>query len=836
MKFLKLFFLLFIFSLNSVFSQDSTEIYFQPETPGDYTSFKFSFVNKNQTSVKRVRLEMLTNGVSFTDAALSGQAQARGWYMLDSLYWIECIGDGTFYHNDTVGDFQFDLDGPDGMVKLRWTTYDSLDTPLKTDTSQLILLENDTCIGISRTASARENIKIPISPMITVEDFTMEIWFYLYSPITDNNTGYNSILLCIDPNGIPGSGAETYLGFGHSALAKNKLVYSYNGTTAASVSYSPPGGWAAGWHHAAVVRTKAGGIVELYTDGIRRDMITGINAGGSSSLSDMELGRWAGYDDYYFEGVLDDIRIWNEAKSAFDIVYNMKECFEKYDPVPSELVAFYPIVASEIFSAPSPMCVLHDFSQSSGLNSDVTCDIDWTAENAPLLCCGGDEECLCSTNGTANYNLSNSPVSITGWTPDLEDDCCWRAEISVDCDIKFINRMWFEIPSGPVLTGAQGPSAWTGPIADMPPGGISYDFPDGYLPAGTYEFDFCFEYPVDPSNFDVAVHLLDYFNGNTYNQPCDPLTFDIVCLAECLCDSVYISSIVEYNSGDPDHKCCYDLTVHSGCDKLNIDKLIFDYDQAISIGFANISGPQNWTKTINVFTNDDGYLAQGDHVFRLCMAADEPQSDAVIRLYYGNDQGWHECPPDTFEIVCDDTDSCDCEDIHISGTKFESGDPDHYCCYDATITTDCDVSGISEIDFIHDPAIALGFSNIDGPQNWSKTQSTFTNQDGYLMQGDHDFRICVHADTPADEVTVYVIYKDADGVKLCNDSIKFECDSAIGVIDDCCDKIKFNLEHKDARFLLSSSTTDTKVHCSVIFNPSGGEWIRFSENNYIFRT
>ncbi len=76
------------------------------------------------------------------------------------------------------------------------------------------------------------------------------------------------------------------------------------------------------WHHVAVVLNGSTG--RLYIDGVEEDAKSMTFTGSSlGSIANFWLGRSA-FGDPYFKGRIDDVRIWNTARSASQVATNMK--------------------------------------------------------------------------------------------------------------------------------------------------------------------------------------------------------------------------------------------------------------------------------------------------------------------------------------------------------------------------------------------------------------------------------------------------------------------------------------------------------------------------------
>ncbi len=643
MKFLITSCLIFLFGAFQLISQDSTEIYFRSESPDDHTRFEFSFENKSQVSVLGVKLRILTDGYSFTDASISGEAQTRGWEMApvayDSIYVSGEPGvDVPFSPGQTAGVFHFELAGDDGIVDIQWSTLDTLGGVLKTGVSKVpVTANNASCWSISRTASAEEFIRID-GNFFTGSGFTWETWFYINQHLTDNSDGYNMMIASADFDAGSDGNCDVYLGFGHANLPKNHLVFNV-GTDIANMDMS---GVSAGWHHAAGVWTPSG-IISVYLDGL------GVSNSASSnlpiSLNSIDIGRW--YDnDYYFEGMLDEIRFWKTAKTSYEIVDDMYEC----DISDQYLYAYYPITINDIATPTNPAewgCYLIDHT-TNNLNSEISCGTDWDPENAPLECCDSlhSTPCLCQDEqGNLNYEI----INVTNLND--PDDCCWRIELDIKCDMLFINRLWFDFPAVSPLSPISAPSGWNVVPSALGSGnGYIFDFPGSFLPQGVHVFDMCFSSPTNPAQFPVEIHLLDYYDDNNYSEECDPLTAIIQCDSICTCDQIYISDIK--NDSLPDDRCCHEVTVRADCDKQEIVYLEFEYENNLisswstSSGWTSLSGTNNSDK----YEADAGNILTGDHNFMFCFPIDIHKT--TIILHYHGASDYDVCPPDTFDLAC----------------------------------------------------------------------------------------------------------------------------------------------------------------------------------------
>ena len=93
----------------------------------------------------------------------------------------------------------------------------------------------------------------------------------------------------------------------------------YNVTTPAS-------SWSAGvWHH--VVFTYPGGAAKVYIDGVSQSLTTQGSAPAAmqASTASVKIGKFGGTLDRYFNGIIDDVRIYNRALSPAEakLLYNL---------------------------------------------------------------------------------------------------------------------------------------------------------------------------------------------------------------------------------------------------------------------------------------------------------------------------------------------------------------------------------------------------------------------------------------------------------------------------------------------------------------------------------
>ncbi len=169
-------------------------------------------------------------------------------------------------------------------------------------------------------------------------DFTAEAWFYF-----DGTPNVNTILSKRDPSGnvsawiVAISDGNPYTPSAGSKIGAAILPDGRTGTAndrvVASVADVTPG-----WHHAAMVQTYASGM-SLYLDGV----LVGTDNTSHGVLDvniaqDLHIGSNNTPD--YFTGQIDEVRIWNEARSEADLRANLAQ---KLDVIsfPASLVSYY---------------------------------------------------------------------------------------------------------------------------------------------------------------------------------------------------------------------------------------------------------------------------------------------------------------------------------------------------------------------------------------------------------------------------------------------------------------------------------------------------------------
>ncbi len=93
------------------------------------------------------------------------------------------------------------------------------------------------------------------------------------------------------------------------------------------------------WHHLAGVFNDATDRLSLFVDGVLVNSVP-INRAPLSTSQSIQVGRFSSKFDQFFKGVIDEIRIWNVARSAIDIQVSSRVLLTGAEP---GLVGYFPL-------------------------------------------------------------------------------------------------------------------------------------------------------------------------------------------------------------------------------------------------------------------------------------------------------------------------------------------------------------------------------------------------------------------------------------------------------------------------------------------------------------
>ncbi|NTS40693.1 LamG domain-containing protein [Flavisolibacter sp. BT320] len=116
-----------------------------------------------------------------------------------------------------------------------------------------------------------------------------------------------------------GSGSNNLI-FSNEGTTRKLRFEVYRGSTTSGLSI-PQTLTTGRWYHVAVTQTSEG-LVTLYVDGIAATSAT-LHMPVNVSRTRSEIGRSAWNTDGYFKGSIDEVRIWNVARTATEIRQNM---------------------------------------------------------------------------------------------------------------------------------------------------------------------------------------------------------------------------------------------------------------------------------------------------------------------------------------------------------------------------------------------------------------------------------------------------------------------------------------------------------------------------------
>lgn len=166
----------------------------------------------------------------------------------------------------------------------------------------------------------------------TIDSFTIESWIYPTNFVSSSNSYEHTILGNDNTSNIHGSGYVLRTGGSH------KLSFAYsNGSGWREVTSAMPVINIWQWQHVAV--TKAGGDIRLYVNGkLVGSYLYTTNNNVASSTNTIKIGENGSINNRKFTGLMDEIKIWNEARTFLQIQQDMAETCPVF---PNTLVAYY---------------------------------------------------------------------------------------------------------------------------------------------------------------------------------------------------------------------------------------------------------------------------------------------------------------------------------------------------------------------------------------------------------------------------------------------------------------------------------------------------------------
>ena len=120
------------------------------------------------------------------------------------------------------------------------------------------------------------------------------------------------------------------------------------------------------WHHAAAVHDGVAQTMRLYIDGTLEGEATSVSLGSTANGRKLRIGRRGGTTEHWFEGELDEVRIWNVVRTQEEIVATRHQSLDGSE---TGLVAYWPFNEGEGTTAVDLV---------AGLDGDLMGGAEWT--------------------------------------------------------------------------------------------------------------------------------------------------------------------------------------------------------------------------------------------------------------------------------------------------------------------------------------------------------------------------------------------------------------------------------------------------------------------------
>lgn len=161
--------------------------------------------------------------------------------------------------------------------------------------------------------------------------FSVEAWAYADS---DSSNDWRNI---VSKKQGTGSSAGWLLRLSKTDGALYPTLFVADGSSS-SAAKSPTAVTEGTWYHIAGVVDRSTDTVMIYVDGELMASTSVSNMGSMSSAVDMRIGIWSTYVDDMWNGNIDDVRVWNDARSQAEIQDNM---YNRLSGDEANLVAYY---------------------------------------------------------------------------------------------------------------------------------------------------------------------------------------------------------------------------------------------------------------------------------------------------------------------------------------------------------------------------------------------------------------------------------------------------------------------------------------------------------------
>jgi len=258
------------------------------------------------------------------------------------------------------------------------------------------------------------------------QSFTLACWFNARSI---SSTPYPVHEICGDDN-VQGTPDVKGVSIRYRS---NGYVYVYisDGNGSPKYLYYNLGGTLNSWHHAAVTYDYSSNLARLYVDGIFHNVLgDSITLNGYSGFEGLGNGRFSigreYYNFYFFDGMIDDVRVYNRALSA------------------SEITDLYNYTGGSIVSPPNPpatttpaTCTSFTYSAwSSCTNSSQTRTV---TSSLPLSCTGGTP----ITTQSCTAPLQNQDPSLVAyWDFDERSGSVINDKVGLNGNGSLVGTSW----------------------------------------------------------------------------------------------------------------------------------------------------------------------------------------------------------------------------------------------------------------------------------------------------------------------------------------------------------------------------------------------------------
>lgn len=246
-------------------------------------------------NVKRTQNELCSN---IAVGSITGnESNLAAYWTLDGI-----LADGTSNGNDLVNNNSTPFSTDEGTGSCTLPDYKSID--VERDNSQYLSISDGNQTGLDLNS-----------------DFTLEAWIKLESDVPNNSTFFIM--------GKDGSGASNrgyYLSYNNNGGTRFLQSYFGNGSgghTFDETNYTLPVGT---WLHIAVTVDISAQTFTYYIDGSPISVGTYIQQGATTinnTNNAFSIGTITDGTDRYFDGLIDEVRVWSDIRTTQEICSNM---------------------------------------------------------------------------------------------------------------------------------------------------------------------------------------------------------------------------------------------------------------------------------------------------------------------------------------------------------------------------------------------------------------------------------------------------------------------------------------------------------------------------------